>query len=201
MKKLSVLAAVIILVLAITPMAFADFVDVGMSLDRTWTLALDVKPDVVSDVSVIFGLDYAKRDSLVDSKGDMTSVGDYVIKEDSRGSTFVGLGYRLGIITPWVGVGVQDKQDVRTDVKLVDSMPKEVSSNLTESNKGLALGVNFDHWVGPVGLSGIVAKVPGGISLSARIKYRVLEIGAAHIGYFYNSALGGGIMAGIGVAY
>lgn len=102
--------------------------------------------------------------------------------QDEKHSGALGLGYRIDKVVPWVAMSSQK----------VDS---------TNSQVGFAFGLNADYWIDSMGMSGTIAKMPEGFMSNARIKYKVAGIGTAHVGYVYDSIVGHGVVAGVGIAY
>jgi len=52
-----------------------------------------------------------------------------------------------------------------------------------------------------IGLTGTLAKVPGGVLITARVKYKY-EMGTLHVGYTYNSYLETNkLIVGAGLSY
>jgi len=186
----------------VTPVALAyDRVDVSASNESTYALSLDIAPYHGTVFSVVWEASGELRDVLLDSEGDMTSVGDFELWEGSRKSNIMALGYRLGVATPWVGVGKQTIEKTRYEMKMEDEELVKKTTDLTKSETGPAFGVNLEHWVDKIGLTGTLAKVPGGVLMTARVKYKY-EMGTLHVGYTYNSYLETGkLIVGAGLAY
>lgn len=198
MKVKSLLFA-LVLVLVVGSVSFADNIDVSGSLNGVYSVSLDSEPDN-SGIVVLFDWATRGQNEKTGHKGDMSVVGDYEVWLGRLNSVLLGIGYKLGPITPWVGGASQSTKITRHDMKLQDGNLNKVTTDVSESAKGVAFGVSAEHWIESFGLAGTVAKMPEGFMASARLKYKV-GIGTAHVGYLYNQYIGHGIVAGLGFTY
>lgn len=199
MKTKSVFFA-LMLVLIVSSVGLADNVDVSGSLVGVYSISLDAEPDN-SGIMVLFDWTTRSQNEMTDHKGNMSVVGDFEEWEGRLSSVLLGIGYRVGPITPWVGGASQNTKATRYEIKLQDGNLNKVTTDISEPARGVAFGVSAEHWIDSWGLSGTVAKMPEGFMANARLKYKVAGIGTAHIGYIYSSYIGHGVMAGIGLTY
>lgn len=201
MKKKTLLLTMLLLVMIMSVALADDRVDVSASTENTYVLSLDLAPYPGSAFSVVWEASGKLKDVLLDSDGDMTAVGDFELWEDGRKSNIIALGYRLGVATPWVGVGKQTIEKTRYEMKTDDGELVKRTTDLTKSETGPAFGVNLEHWMNQIGLTGTLAKVPGGVLITARVKYKY-EMGTLHVGYTYNSYLETNkLILGAGLSY
>ena len=192
---------VVFLVFAVSLIALADSVDVSCSPSGLLSVSLDVVPDIVGDVAVVFDLGTGKHSLKTNSKGDMTVNGDYEIWEGKRSSSLVGLGYRIGDVTPWIAISSQSTKTTKHEMQTKGTDLVKVIADMTEPTRGVAFGINAEQRIGSWGVSGTLAKMPEGVLLNARLKYRMSGIGTAHVGYIFNGYTGAGIVAGLGISY
>lgn len=201
MKKYIIVLSLLV-VFFTTPNVFADSVDVSASLNKVFNFSLNIVPEIGGDVAVITEFALHSYKDMVDSKGDMSNPGDYETIESGANHSILGLGYRVkDVMTPWVAISKYSIKTTKYEMKIEDSKLKKTTTDISEPISGVAFGLSAEHWVDRLGLTGIVAKVPEGVVLNARLKYKVTDIGTAHIGYSYNSYFGNSIIAGLGVAY
>jgi opacity protein-like surface antigen len=199
--KMRIITAMLLLFL-MSCVAAADSVDVSASLNKVYSLSLNVVPEVAGDIAVISELALQFHKAKIDSQGDMTKLGDYEVYEGGRHHFVLGLGYRVREhITPWVAVSLYSTKTTKHEMKTSNSQLNKVTTDITEPVNGVALGLSFEYWVDRLGVSALVGKVPEGVLLNARVKYNVSGIGTAHIGYTYSSYLGHGVTVGLGVVY
>lgn len=199
MKSKSILLA-LMLVLVVGSVSWADNVDVSGSLNGIYSVSLDGEPDN-SGIVVLFDWNMRNQNEKTDYKGDMKAVGDYEVWEGRLSSTLLGIGYRVGPIIPWVGAAAQNTKITKHEMKLQNGNLNKVTTDISDPAKGVAFGIHAEHWIDSFGLSGTVAKMPEGFMANARLKYKVIDYGTAHIGYVYDSVVGHGIVAGIGLSY
>lgn len=200
--KTRIIVAVLLLLLIMPGTAMADSVDVSASLNNVYSLSLNVVPEVAGDIAVISELVLQSHKAKIDSQGDMTKLGDYEVHEGGRHHFILGLGYRVGEhITPWVAVSSYSTKTTKHEMKTSNSQLNKVTTDITEPVNGVALGLSGEYWKERLGISGTVAKMTKGLIADARLKYKVTDIGTAHIGYSYNSYFGNSLVAGIGVHY
>ena len=198
MKKVIIL--VLLLVVGTSPSVSADNIDVSGALNSVYSVSLDGAPDD-SGIVVLFDWTTRNQNEKTDHKGDMNAVGDYEVWDGRLSSVLLGLGYKVGPITPWVGGAGQSTKVTKYEMKLEDGKLNKVTTDVSKSIKGVAFGVSAEHWVERWGVAGTVAKMPEGIIANARLKYKITGIGTAHIGYVYSGYVGHGIVAGLGLTY
>jgi len=191
----------LVFVLVVGSVASADYTDVSGSLTGVYTMSLAVNPDGVSNVMVVFDGMVRGQNKKVDHQGDMTAVGDYEVWEGRLSSILIGLGYRMESVTPWIGAAGQNAKTTKHEMKLQDGKLNKVTTDVSEPARGVAFGLSAEHWTDSFGLSGTVAKMPEGFMANARLKYNFSGIGTAHVGYVYDSIVGHGVVAGVGIAY
>jgi len=199
LKSKSILFA-LMLVLVVGSVSWADNVDVSGSLNGIYSVSLDAEPDN-SGIVVLFDWNMRNQNEKTDYKGDMKAVGDYEVWEGRLSSTLLGIGYRVGPVIPWVGAAALNTKITKHEMKLQDGNLNKVTTDISDPARGVAFGVSAEHWMDSLGLSGTIAKLPEGFMAQARLKYRVTDIGTAHIGFVYNSVVGNAVVAGLGVTY
>ena len=197
-RNLPILVA---LVLVVSSVAYADTIDVSVSPGGFYSVSFNLFPDAAGDIAVVLDWGTLKHSAKIDHKGSMTANGDYEVWEGRKSSAVFGLGYRAGIATPWVAISTQSTRTTKHEMKIKDSDLIKVTTDMTQPLTGVAFGINVEKWMQPWGVSGTLAKVPDGMLLNARIKYKVSAIGTAHVGYIYNTRTGQGLVAGLGLSY
>lgn len=200
-RPMFIFVFLVIFVLA-SNVAQADSIDISASLNNLYLLSLNVVPEVAGNIAVVGELAMQSHKSKIDSKGDMTNSGDYEIWEGGKHHFTLGLGYEVGeFLTPWVAASSYSIKTTKHEMKTNNSQISKTTTDITDPVSGVAFGLNAEYWMDNFGAYGTLAKIPKGAMITARLKYKVTEIGTAHIGYSYSSYFGNSIMAGLGVSY
>lgn len=202
MMKIKSFFLISILLVVVSTTAFANNVDIGYLLNGGYSLALSLSPDNKDGITVVLNHSERNGSLKIDSRGDMTEVGDFEVWEGKKYSGALGLGYRVGPITPWVTLATQSTNTTKHEMKIKDGKLTETKADITDPLVGIALGINAEYWIDESwGIFGTVAKMPKGVLFDARLKYKVIDVGTAHIGYSYNDTTGHGFVMGLGIAY
>lgn len=141
---------------------------------------------------------------LLDSKGDMTSIDDFELEEAKRSYSEIGIGYKLGPITPFVGYGTRGISITERTVAINEITGKNevVTKNTKDTDSGVVFGVSFDARIESMGLMATVAKAVDGLYGEVKAKYYVNDHLALLVGGIYHPGVSAtGFVLGLGIAY
>lgn len=201
-KRAMLVLVLLIVILGVSVSVSAGYFDFALFGTRH---SVDVNIDVEGfDFAVLVKSQGNREIVPLDSKGDMKSIGDFEIEETKRSYSEVGIGYKLGPITPFIGYGTRGISKVeRTVIKNENTGKNEVASTTTtDSGSGLIFGVRLNTRIEDFGVHATLAKAPDGPYGEAKIKYYINDNLTLIGGYLYHpSVKANGFMVGLGVTY
>lgn len=201
-KKNVLIILVAFLVLAVGVPAYAGHFDFGLLGSRH---SVDASIDIEGFELVALVKSQGNRLVVpIDSRGNMTNIGDFELEEARRSYSEISLGYKFGPVIPFVGyssdsIFTEERKVVENKVTGKNDV---VVNHGKETNGGIVFGLGVDQKLGPVGVLATTAKTPNGIYGEVKVKYHISEYLALIGGYVYHPSVNTtGVVAGLGISY
>lgn len=140
----------------------------------------------------------------IDSQSNMTNIGDFKLEENKRSYSEVGIGYKLGPITPFVGYATRAVFSVKQTVIKNELTGKNeiISKSCKEANAGLSLGLYFEQRLDDISIGITIATDFGDVYGEARTRYYINDHLALLGGYVYHPSVNTtGAVVGMGITY
>ena len=140
----------------------------------------------------------------LDSKGDMTVIGDFELEETKRSYSEIGIGYKLGPVTPFVGYGTRSISTTERTVAISEVTGKNevITRNTKDTDSGIIFGASFGARIERIGLMATVAKSVDGLYGEAKVKYYVNDHLALLGGGIYHPGINTtAFVLGLGISY
>lgn len=202
MSKKVLLVFALITALSITTPASAGHFDFGLFGSR---YSVDVHVDVEGfDAAVLIKAQGNRATVALDSRGDMTAIGDFKLEETKRSYSEIGIGYKLGPITPFVGystraISSEERYVVKNELTGKNNI---MAKSDKESLSGLVFGVSFAQKIDRLGVGATVARAASGVYGEAKIKYYINDhLALLGGGAYHPSTNATGLVVGLGISY
>lgn len=201
-KRTLLTALMLIVVLNISIPARAGHFDLSLFKSRH---SADVYIDIDDfDAAVLIKSQGNRLVVPVDGKGNMTTIGDFELEETKRTYSEIGIGYKLGPITPFVGYSTraiifEERIVVKNEITGKNEITKKLDK---ETKSGIVLGVNIAQKIGNTGIEATIARASSGIYGEVKVKYYFYDYLALLGGGIYHPEINAtGITLGFSVAY
>lgn len=167
--------------------------------------SIDVYLDVDGfDVAVVLRYHDHRKIVLVDNQGDMTNVGDFELEEFKRSYAEVGIGYKIGPFTPFLGYSTMAVylQEQRVVVNQLTGKNEIVTTQSEEAINGLVFGVSLAQRFQRLGVEATIARAATGTYGEAKLKYYINDhLALVGAGVFHPGINVGGLAVGLGISY
>lgn len=201
-KKNVLIILVAFLVLAVGVSAYAGHFDFGLLGSRH---SVDASIDIEGFELVALVKSQGNRLVVpIDSRGNMTNIGDFELEETRRFYSEISIGYKLGVVTPFIGYSTKAIFSEKRVVAKNELTGKNevVSKNEKETYSGLSLGLHFGQRLGDIGVGATIATAAGNVYGEAKIKYYISDYLALLGGGVYHPSVNStGFVIGLGVSY
>lgn len=167
--------------------------------------SIDVYLDVDGfDAAVVLRYHDHRKIVLVDNQGDMTNVGDFELEELSRSYAEVGIGYKTGLLLPFVGYSTRTVH-FRTRKVVTSELTGKNEVATTQSEEainGLVFGVSLAQRFQRLGVEATIARAATGTYGEAKLKYYINDhLALVGAGVFHPGINVGGLAVGLGISY
>lgn len=202
LKRVLIGVLAVVMLSSVSVPAQAGYFDFALWKSRhSVSVNLDVED---FDLAVLITSQGSRSVVPLDSKGDMKSIGDFKLEETGRSYSGIGVGYKLGPATPFIGYATRAVSTVERVVveNEITKMNEVVSRSAKANESGLLFGVGLEVKVQRVGMLATLAKAPSGFYCETNIKYYFNDHLALIGGYLYHPGVNAnGVMLGLGVSY